>query len=323
MKKKYLVIAGMAAVCILMSGCGKDKEPAVTEEVVSVTPTPVPTVTEGALVNMQKNEEDKESELSNVIGTKTASANEITLENQLGAEIAELYVRPNTEQYTMMDEWGDEQIQASFKLANKDKALYYYEPKTTDDNGEAIKAYDIRVAFSNENANEYFFRGLPLDSISSIVFCVEGSDDGAIPYVKYRTKGSNGKEVSTLESVKRRIGLEASETEDEDEELTPTPTPEETQDPLETPTPVPTQAEEPDPNVEPDPDTEIDDSGAQEAAGYIGQSLDTLVGAIGAPSSSEYANEPETGQTGYHYYDTFTVSTSVDEDGNEVVAGVW
>ncbi len=321
MKKKYLVLAGMAAICILASGCGKKADTAVTEEAAVVTPTPEPTATEGALVNMQKNETETTEEISNIIGTKTSSTNEITLENQLGAVIAEIYVRPNTEEYTSTDEWGTELVQASFTLENKDKALYYYEPKETDDNGETIKVYDIRVAFDDEDANEYFFRSLPLDSISSITFCVEGSDEDAIPYVKYKTKGSAGKEVSTLEAVKKRMGLDSSDDED-DEDVTPTPTEEPSEENEATPTPVTTQETDPEPTVTPDPETEID-SEAQEAASYIGESLDTLVGVLGTPESSEYANEPETGQTGYHYYDTFTVSTSVDEEGNEVVAGVW
>ena len=56
---------------------------------------------------------------------------------------------------------------------------------------------------------------------------------------------------------------------------------------------------------------------------YIGQPLSSLIAALGDANGSDYENEPETGETGYHYYDTFTVSTTVDESGNEVVAGVW
>ena len=51
--------------------------------------------------------------------------------------------------------------------------------------------------------------------------------------------------------------------------------------------------------------------------------LSSLIAALGEANGSDYENEPETGETGYHYYDTFTVSTTVDESGNEVVAGVW
>ena len=56
--------------------------------------------------------------------------------------------------------------------------------------------------------------------------------------------------------------------------------------------------------------------------GYVEQSIKSLID-YAKESYEDYVNEPETGETGYHYYDTFTVSTTVDESGNEVVAGVW
>ena len=56
---------------------------------------------------------------------------------------------------------------------------------------------------------------------------------------------------------------------------------------------------------------------------YIGQSLDALESACGSPQGSSYEDDPETGKTGFHYYSNFTVSTTVDENGNEIVAGIW
>ena len=44
---------------------------------------------------------------------------------------------------------------------------------------------------------------------------------------------------------------------------------------------------------------------------------------MGSPASSDYEEDPGTGKTGYHHYDTFTVSTTVDENGNEIVAAIW
>ncbi len=38
----------------------------------------------------------------------------------------------------------------------------------------------------------------------------------------------------------------------------------------------------------------------------------------GSPNGSDYEDEPESGKTGYYYYDTFTVSTTFDTDGNEL-----
>ena len=61
----------------------------------------------------------------------------------------------------------------------------------------------------------------------------------------------------------------------------------------------------------------------QTAEKYIGMSIDDLVGAVGDSQSSEYDDDSATGTTGYYYYPDFTVSTSVDEEGNEIVTGVW
>ena len=52
-------------------------------------------------------------------------------------------------------------------------------------------------------------------------------------------------------------------------------------------------------------------------------SMSELENACGSPNGSDYEDEPESGKTGYYYYDTFTVSTTFDNDGNEVVSGVW
>ena len=102
-----------------------------------------------------------------------------------------------------------------------------------------------------------------------------------------------------------------------------TPTPEEDPEPTQAPSdngdnPEPTQA--PSNNGG---NTDPSDASADAAKQYIGQPLSSLIAAIGDANGSDYENEPETGETGYHYYDTFTVSTTVDESGNEVVAGVW
>lgn len=51
--------------------------------------------------------------------------------------------------------------------------------------------------------------------------------------------------------------------------------------------------------------------------------MSALESACGSPNGSDYEDEPESGKTGYYYYDTFTVSTTFDDDGNEVVSGVW
>lgn len=52
-------------------------------------------------------------------------------------------------------------------------------------------------------------------------------------------------------------------------------------------------------------------------------SIDDLESAVGSAQSSEYDEDDTTGTTGYYYYPDFTVSTSVDEAGNEIVTGIW
>ena len=144
---------------------------------------------------------------------------------------------------------------------------------------------------------------------------MDGTGDDSIPYATYTT-GSSKQEVSTLNDVKKRLGLDDSSSDDSQEEGDETSEPE-TPDPTATPDPSNVQ-----PTAAPDPDNHTDAS-ADQARQYIGQPLSSLTAALGDANGSDYENEPETGETGYHYYDTFTVSTTVDESGNEVVAQVW
>ena len=59
------------------------------------------------------------------------------------------------------------------------------------------------------------------------------------------------------------------------------------------------------------------------AEGTIGQSVDALNCACGGANSTEYDTDEESGsQIGYYYYDGFTVST-IEQDGQEIVTGVW
>lgn len=61
------------------------------------------------------------------------------------------------------------------------------------------------------------------------------------------------------------------------------------------------------------------------AQACVGKSVDELKAAIGEPNSSGYeeSTSPDGGQIGFYYYDNFTVSTSVADDGSETVDGVW
>lgn len=307
MKKKYVLIAGLLAVCIAAAGCGSKEEP---EQQAEITVTPTQEPKEENLVNMQV--ADEEEEIKNIIGTKTDTASEVTVVNNTGGEIKEIYIRPNTDDD---DEWGEELIDGAFTLKDGDKALYYFEKNAKDEDGNTITMYDIRISYVEEDRNECFFRKLPLTTISQISLCMEGVGEDSIPYAKYFSTSSK-KEVSTLEEVKERLGLSGDSSDDEKEDdydETPQATP--------APTTAPQISEAPQPTETPSGGQEDDPIAA--AKECIGQSLDALYSACGSPNGSDYEEEPESGKTGYYYYDTFTVSTTVDENGNEVVAGVW
>lgn len=326
MKKRYLMLVGLLAAAVLAAGCGKEKEEPVKTPEVTATPTPK---ADSSLVDMQKTE-DENAKIKNVIGTKTAASGSLVLINNMGDEISSIYIRPNVPEEEAYDEdeedsWGDELVQGKFTLKNGDKALYYYEKNQKDGDGNTVTSFDIRISFTDEEKNECFFRDLPLSSIKQITLCMDGSGEDGIPYAKYLT-ATGTKPVSTLKDVKERLGIDGEDSEEDEEtedETTPTPDPTEAPEVTDTPeeptdTPEPTAAPEPEEPEEPAPDP-----GAEEASKYIGQSLDTLIGAMGSPASSDYEEDPGTGTTGYHHYDTFTVSTTVDENGNEIVAAIW
>ena len=311
MKKRYIILAGILAVTAFASGCGKEKEDTSKQEPqVTVAPAEVTDkdTNDNDLVNMQKSTDE---DIKNVIGTKTATASKVILINQTGADVARIYIRPNTDD----DDWGDELVDGKFTLKNGDKALYYFDKNQKDEDGKTVTSYDIRITYTDEDRSECFFRKIPLQNITQITLRMDGTGEDAIPYATYLS-GSTKKETSTLNEVKQRLGLLDSDNEDDDDQdnnnqntdATPTPQPS-----APTATPAPNNGS----------DTNPEDPDASEAEKYIGQSLDSLISAIGEPEGSDYENEPETGETGYHYYPSFTVSTTVDEAGNEVVAGVW
>ena len=76
----------------------------------------------------------------------------------------------------------------------------------TEDSTKNTASYDIRVGFSDEDKNECFFRDIPLGTISQITLCMSGTDEDDIPYAKYLT-GSTKREISTLNDVKKRLGM--------------------------------------------------------------------------------------------------------------------
>lgn len=313
MKKRYLALAGILVLSLAAAGCGKEKEEAKEQLPVTVAPAEEEEKTEEPeLVDMQTSTDE---DIKNVMGVKSATASKLILINKTGSEIAAIYIRENTDDD---DEWGEDLVDGMFTLNNGDKALYYYEKGTAS-------LYDIRITYKDEDKNECFFRKLPLNNITQISLCMDGEGEDAIPYATYLS-GNSKNEVSTLKEVKQRLGLsddEDSDSDGDDENDQDTDNENSAQSPEPTEAPQATSAPEPTQDPGEEEPAEEPDPGASNAENYIGQPLENLVGACGEPNGSDYENEPESGETGYHYYDTFTVSTTVDENGNEVVAGVW
>lgn len=311
MKKRYLILAGILALTIAAAGCGKKEDPKDNVQTPQATVAPAADDAAGGdLVNMQKST-GEDSAIKNVIGTKTDTASKLVLINKTGSEVASIYIRPNSDD----DDWGDELVQGMFTLKNGDKALYYYDKDLQDDEGNKVTNYDIRIAYTDEELSECFFRKIPLATVTEISLMMSGTGEDSIPYAEYVT-GTSKKKVSTLQEVKQRLGLtEDNDTDSGDTDDGDNDTPEPTQAPAATTAPEPTEA--------PGTEQPSEEEPSKVAEGYIGKSLDELIAACGDPTGHDYQNEPETGETGYHYYPTFTVSTTVDADGNEVVAGVW
>ncbi len=357
MKKRYLILAGLLVMTVAAAGCGKKKT---TETApVEVTATPTPEVTKAVdMVDMQQTADE---DIKNIMGEKTSTASKIVFVNNTGDDIQSLYIRTHvdedSEDYDADEDggWGDDLINGMFTLTDKDKALYYMQTANTQTantqtantqtsgtqttSNKSTASYDIRIAYTDEDKNECFFRDIPLGTISQITLCMDGTDDDAIPYAKYLT-GTSTKEVSTLDAVKERLGItddsksESDSTDDSDKNSTD-------------------NSDSADNNNSGDQNTDDNGNGSNNgsddgnggstdngnggntdqdnnggdmistAEQYIGQPLDALEGACGSPQGSSYEDDPETGKTGFHYYSNFTVSTTVDENGNEIVAGIW
>lgn len=338
MKKRYLILAGLLVMTVAAAGCGK-KQTAETEPV-QATATPTPEVTKAVdMVDMQQTTDE---DIKNIMGEKSSTASKIIFVNNTGDDIQSLYIRTHVDEDSSDSEddeddgWGDDLINGMFTLTDKDKALYYLPANTQQNANKSTASYDIRIAYTDEEKNECFFRDIPLGTISQITLCMDGTDEDAIPYAKYLT-GTSTKEVSTLDAVKKRLGMDdnSDSTDDSDKDSTDN-----------------SDSTDSDNNSDNNDDNNngdngnggnsddpgnggnTDDPGNNDNPGndgdmistaeqYIGQSLDALESACGSPQGSSYEDDPETGKTGFHYYSNFTVSTTVDENGNEIVAGIW
>ena len=288
-KKRYFAVAGLLILAVAAAGCGKKSENQQQTAQVTPTPatedtTPTPTV---ELVDMEKTEE------KNIMGEKTSTASKLTIINQTGSEIKAIYIRQTPADDADEDaqyEWGDDLVSGMFTLKNGDSAVYYYEKDSSS------ATYDIRITYTDEEKNECFFRQLPLTTIQKITLKMDGEDEDAIPYATYVTS-SGGSEVSTLNDVKERLGLD---TDEDSDSATPTPVPDDSSVPSNEPDPTstPVPAEPGDNNNNDIPsnggdntNTEPTDSTIETAKGYIGKSVDDLIGAVGDAQSSEWDND--------------------------------
>ena len=345
MKKRYLILAGLLALTLAAAGCGKKKETETAPVEASATPTPEVTKVVD-MVDMQQTTDDLN--IKNIMGEKTATASKVIFVNDTGDDVEAVYIRKHIEDGDdEEDSWGDDLINGRFIFGDEEKALYYFQANAAGESNKMTVSYDIRITYTEEGKNECFFRDIPLGTISQITLCMDGEDEDAIPYAKYLT-GSSKKETSTLDDVKKRLGLMDGDSmyddpqNDLDDQETSSDSDPDSSDGSGQNTDdnggyhEPADSEDPgtteDPGDSEDPGdtqpTEPENPGGGDdlisvAEQYIGQSLGALEGACGSPQGSSYEDDPETGKTGFHYYSNFTVSTTVDENGNEIVAGIW
>lgn len=316
-KRIYLLLGCLAVVFVSGCGCGKKGTDTGKDQVtmMEVTPTPASNDNKNAdgLVKMQQVTPTPTS--GKILGARTETASQLSVMNKTGKEITAFYVRLHSDDY-YDDQWGENLMTGVFTMKNGEKATYYYEKDAFQGS-----TCDIRIVYSGDSEDENYFRGLDLTKMKDLTLCLETKN--SIPYAEY-TDSSTGKKQSTLEEVKVRMGLSDGSTAGQNKNtdgadknnttanLTPTPA-------AVTPTPEPIDPENPG-QTQPVPGDvkEI-------AQSYIGSDISSLFADanVGTANSASYDTDPDLGEIGYYYYDTFTVTTSVDANGNEVVTNIW
>lgn len=335
MKKKYLLLVGILAVCFALGGCKKksdaDKVTAAKEPTIITKDNSV----SGQVVEIEQGSKIDKSKITNIMGTKTATAGELVITNLTGHEISEFYARLSSE-----EDWGDDYIAGTFTLNNSDMALFYYE-KEDQSFGSVAVQYDLCVAFADGTESECYFRELPLSDIEELSLNIE---DG-VPYVKYQSL-STKQQISTLSAARKRMGLpessSANSTGGSSSQTSSSAVGNASGSEANSGSSAGTQPSETGIGDGTNPSDPGNDPGGNDgsdippglagqgtdlretAQGYVGQDMDSLIGQVGSANASEYGTDEETGSSiGYYYYDGFTVSTIEGEDGSQIVTGVW
>lgn len=350
MKRKYLLLIGILAVCCMLGGCKKkdeaDKVSASSEEPTIITKSDS---VSDQVVEIQQGSSIDKSQITNVMGTQTATSGELVVTNLTGEDISAFYARSSED-----EDWGTDYVEGKFTLKNSDRALFYYDK-------EAQK-YDLRVSFADESLDDCYFRELTLSDIEELSLNL---DDG-VPYVKYQSL-STKQQVSTLSAARKRMGLPDSDSDESGTGSSSTQTTgskrtgsgsgsntntstgsgtdnSSSSDPSSVQQPSDTNTDPGNDNTPTDtnPAGGGDDGNSGEgdvippglgdqgqdirdsAQNYVGQDMDSLIGEIGTANATEYGTDEATGNTiVYHYYDGFAVSTVEGDDGGQTVTGIW
>ena len=108
MKKRFLILAGVLALTVAVSGCGKKKDTDVQPVAASATPTPE--VTKAAeIVDMKQ---PTEEEIANIMGEESATASKVIFVNNMGSDISSVYIRQHVEDEDDSDDdtWGSDPV---------------------------------------------------------------------------------------------------------------------------------------------------------------------------------------------------------------------
>ncbi len=250
MKRK--VILALLCAAVMMGGCGKKNNTDTdAEPTPSGSPTPSVTVTEEAQEVLKP---QPITVIYKEVGKQTENSVTLIMENRMGVDIEELYVRESSER-----DWGEDLMSSGVVIENGDTAKIYIEEL------EEGSSYDIKMNCSEDKV-EILEDVSPSDIEEAKVYLLEEED---LPYLVY-VDSATGESVNTKEDVLKSHGAESGSSstqtdsrEDEDDKddnnNKTTPTPEPTRRPTQTPTRIPDPTDEPDPEPTDEPDPEPTD----------------------------------------------------------------